>query len=163
MTRTARPVTGRMVLIWTVAFFAVVLGVNFTMLKLAIDSMPGTDVDSAYRASLAFNSEIGAAREQVARAWTVTAHVEREPDGRGLVQAEARDKNGAPLVGLTFTAQLARPTDKRADRTVALGERETGLYRARVENLPAGQWDLVLEASRGDERLFLSRSRVVLQ
>lgn len=162
MITSKRPVTGRTVLIYTVAFFGVVLGANLVMLKFAIDSMPGTEVDSAYKASLGFNTEIGAAREQAARAWTVTAHVERDPDGKGLVQAEARDRNGAPLAGLVFTAQLLRPTDKRADRTVPLGEREAGLYRARVDAVAAGQWDLVLEASRDERRLFLSRSRVVL-
>src|SRR6476661_3604635 len=102
---TIRPITGRTVLIVTVAFFGIVLAVNLTMLKFAIDSMPGTDVDSAYKASLSFNREIGAAREQAERGWTVTAHVERGADGNGLVQVEARDKAGAPVTGLAFTAQ----------------------------------------------------------
>lgn len=158
-----RPITGRTVLVYTVAFFGIVLGVNLTMIKFAVDSMPGTEVDSAYRSSLAFNAEISAAREQAARQWRVTAHIERDADGIGIVQAEARDRTGVPLAGLSFTAQLSRPTDKRADRVVPLGEADAGRYRARVGDVPPGQWDLVLEAARGGERLFLSRSRVVLE
>ena len=42
-----RPLSGRTVLIWLAAFFGVVIGVNVLMAKLAIDTMPGTDVDSA--------------------------------------------------------------------------------------------------------------------
>jgi nitrogen fixation protein FixH len=157
-----RTITGRTVLIAIVAFFGVVLGANLTMLKLAIDSMPGTEVDSAYRASLAFNHEIGAAREQAARGWQVTAHVERDGAGAGRVQVEARDRSGAPLTGLAFTARLSHPADKRADRTVALAETSGGTYRARFDELAAGQWDLVLEGGRDGAR-FVSRNRVVLE
>jgi nitrogen fixation protein FixH len=158
-----RPITGRTVLVCTLAFFGVVLGVNLTMLKFAIDTMPGTEVDSAYRASLAFNSEIGAAREQASRGWQVTAQVHRDASGVGTVRVEARDRAGAPLSGLSFTAQLSRPTDKRADQALALSERAGGVYAARIDALAPGQWDLVLAAGRDGAREFLSRSRVVLQ
>ncbi len=48
-----RPITGRFVLIAVVCFFAVVIGVNTVMMRFAIATLPGTDVDSAYSASLA--------------------------------------------------------------------------------------------------------------
>ena len=35
-----------------VAFFGVVIGVNLVMMRLAIKTLPGTEVDSAYSASL---------------------------------------------------------------------------------------------------------------
>ena len=57
--RTPRPLTGKMVLFYLVAFFATVIGVNMMMMKLAIDTLPGTEVDSAYRASLAEAMEAG--------------------------------------------------------------------------------------------------------
>lgn len=66
---TVRPLTGRTVLICLIAFFGVVIGANLTLAKFAIDTLPGTEVDSAYSASLAYEREIGAAREQAARAW----------------------------------------------------------------------------------------------
>jgi hypothetical protein len=43
-----------------------------------------------------------------------------------------------------------------------LSEREAGVYRGETEDVAAGQWDLVIEADRGSERLFLSRNRVLL-
>src|SRR5262245_37783632 len=105
----ARPLTGRTVLICLVAFFGVVVGVNMIMMKLAIDSLPGTEVDSAYRASLAFNAQIAAARDQDARKWRVAAHVERSPEGRASVQVDARDGTGAAGSGVVFSGRLARP------------------------------------------------------
>ena len=42
-----RPLTGRMVLFSLLTFFGVVIGVNVIMMRLAIQTLPGTDVDSA--------------------------------------------------------------------------------------------------------------------
>jgi nitrogen fixation protein FixH len=158
-----KPLTGRTVLACLLAFFGIVIGANVIMLKLAIDTMPGTDVDSAYQASLAYNGEIDAAAAQSARGWSVVGHVERDGDGRAAVKVEARDSGNAPLTGLAFSARLSRPADKRADRLTALLERESGIYLGKVTDLAAGQWDLVIEAARGTERLFLSRNRLILK
>jgi nitrogen fixation protein FixH len=155
--------TGRRVLIYLLAFFAVVVGVNGVMIKFAIDTLPGTEVDSAYRASLGFNAEISAARAQAQRGWRVDAHVERGADQRAVVRIEARDAQNVPVSGVAFLARLARPTDKRSDRPVTLVEREAGIYRGEASEVPPGQWDLVIEADRGSERVFFSRNRVVLQ
>jgi nitrogen fixation protein FixH len=79
------------------------------------------------------------------------------------VQVDARDANGAPLTGFAFTARLSRRPDARADRILVLSELSNGIYRGAVDDVPAGQWDLVIQAERSGERLFLSRNRVVLK
>ena len=157
-----RRLTGRKVLAMLIAFFGIVIGVNVTMAKLAIKTLPGTDVDSAYTASLGYEKEILAARAQAARHWKVDAHVERSADGAALLQAEARDRDGRPVTGLKFLGRLERPTDKRADQAVDLAEVGIGVYRGRTEAIASGQWDLVLEGDGKDGRLFLSRNRVLL-
>jgi nitrogen fixation protein FixH len=159
----ARVLTGRAVLIWLVVFFGVVFGVNGLMMKLALDTMSGTEVDSAYRAGITFNAEVQAAQRQAERGWQVTGQVARTAQAGVSVRVEARDKAGAPVSGVAFYGWLDRPTDKRADRRVALTERQPGRYQGEVADIAAGQWDLVLEASRGDERLFLSKTRVWLK
>jgi nitrogen fixation protein FixH len=158
-----RVLTGRAVLMWLLAFFAVVFAVNGVMMKFAIDTMSGTEVDSAYRASITFNSEAQAARRQDERAWRVSGNAARNADGDAVVRVEARDKAGVPLTGLAFSAALERPTDKRADRRIVLGELHTGLYGGKAADVAAGQWDLVLEVERGGERLFISKTRVFLK
>jgi nitrogen fixation protein FixH len=158
-----KPLTGRTVLLWLAAFFAVVIGVNIVMIKLAVDTLSGTEVDSAYKASLAYNAEIRAARDQAGRGWSVAAAVARDPTGAAAIKVDARGADNVPLTGLIFSARLSRPTDKRADRPVTLSEREAGIYRGQAGDVAPGQWDLVLEADRGAERLFLSRNRVVLE
>ena len=150
-------------LILLLAFFGVVFGANMIMMKFAIDTLPGTEVDSAYRASLAFKSQIAAAHEQERRGWRVDAHIERASDGVATVAIEARDRAGAPLSGIGFIARLARPTDKRADRTIVLAQLGFGAFRGAASGIEPGQWDLVIEAEGATgSRLFLSTSRVVL-
>jgi nitrogen fixation protein FixH len=156
------PLTGRKVLFMLVAFFGVVIGVNVIMMKLAIQTLPGTEVDSAYSASLAYESEILAAHDQNARNWKVDAHVGRDSGGGATVQVEARDNNGLPVPGLKFQGRLERPADRRADQSVALARVGIGIYRGNVAAVASGQWDLVLEGEAAGRRMFLSRNRVLL-
>jgi nitrogen fixation protein FixH len=159
---TPRPLTGRMVLFCLIAFFGTVIGVNMLMMKLAIDTLPGTEVDSAYRASLAYEKEIAAARDQDKRNWKVDTHVERRADGAATVRLDARDAGGAPLSGVKFSGRLERPTDKRVDRDVELAESAAGSYRGSAIDVLPGQWDLVIEGEVRGARLFMSRNRVIL-
>ena len=157
-----RPLTGRKVLFMLVAFFGIVIGVNMIMMKLAIQTLPGTEVDSAYSASLAYESEIAAAHDQNTRNWSVDARIGRDSAGGATVQVEARDNNGAPMSGLKFQGRFERPTDRRADRSVALAEVGSGIYRGNLAAVAPGQWDLVLEGDASGRRMFLSRNRVLL-
>ncbi|WP_407193320.1 FixH family protein [Bradyrhizobium sp. STM 3566] len=158
----SKPLTGTKVFLMLVAFFGVVIGVNVTMMKLAIATLPGTDVDSPYAAGLTYDREISAAHDQAARKWQVNAHIERRADGGAVIQLEARDAKGQPMTGLKFAGRLERPTDKRADLSVELGEAGTGLYRGNAAAVAPGQWDLVIEGEARGQRVFLSRNRVIL-
>jgi nitrogen fixation protein FixH len=155
-----RPVTGRMVLICLIAFFGVVSLVNAIMIRFAVTSFGGVETASSYQAGLAFGRESAAARAQDELHWRVKAKV-LPAAGATTVEIDARDAAGQPLAGLTASAQLAHPTDRRADQTVRLSEAATGHFRGTAGAL-AGQWDLVIELARDETRLFRSRNRVIL-
>ena len=161
-TAAARPITGRFVLIAVVSFFAVVIGVNVVMMHLAVSTLPGTEVDSAYSASLAYEGEIKAARQQNARGWKIDAHVDRRVDGAATLDLRARDSQGAALAGLNVSGRLERPTDRRADEAFDIAEEIGGQYRGTAHGVLPGQWDLVIEADADGKRMFLSRNRIVL-
>ncbi len=162
MATPARPITGRFVLITIVSFFLVVISVNVVMMRFAITTLPGTEVDSAYSAGLAYQKEILAAHEQNARDWKVDAHVDRKPDGGAVIVLHASDAGGAPLTGLAFSGSLQRPTDRRADQPLQVVERGEGDYRGMAKGVAPGQWDLVIEADADGKRMFRSHNRVVL-
>jgi len=158
----AKPLTGTKVFLMLAAFFGLVIGVNVTMMKLAIATLPGTDVDSPYAAGLTYDREISAAQDQAARKWQVNAHIERSADGAATLQVDARDAKGQPMSGLKFGGRLERPTDKRADLQVELSEAGIGIYRGNAAAVAPGQWDLVIEGEARGQRVFMSRNRVIL-
>jgi nitrogen fixation protein FixH len=100
------------------------------------------------------------AKAQDAQHWQVDAKLTRAADGTTLIDITARDETGAPVSSVNATMQFARPTDRRLDRTVAVHQTGPGHFVGDAD-LAAGQWDLVIELSRQDERLFRSKNRVV--
>ncbi len=46
-TAPGRPITGRFVLICLIVFFGLIIAINVVMMKLAIETLPGTDVDES--------------------------------------------------------------------------------------------------------------------
>jgi nitrogen fixation protein FixH len=156
-----KEITGRMVLICLVSFFAVVAGVNFVLVKAAISTFGGLETESSYRAGLAFGGEIAAAQAQEARHWRVEAKVLPAKDGTTAVDMSVKDAAGQPLAGLDTVVRLAHPTDRRLDHSLAMREDAPGRFHGNTAQA-AGEWDLVIELSRGEERLFRSRNRVTL-
>jgi nitrogen fixation protein FixH len=153
---------GWMVLVFMLAFFGVVIGVNALMAHLALSTFGGVDVDSSYRAGQMFERDVAMAGTQDGRRWRVDGKITAAADGTRSLDIAARDSTGAPLAGLTATAQFTRPTDRRLDHTVAIHEDTPGHFHGDVA-LPAGQWDLIIELSRQGERQFRSVNRVVIR
>jgi nitrogen fixation protein FixH len=156
-----RQLTGRMVLICLVGFFGIVAAVNAVMMFAAVSTLSGLDSDSPYQAGLAFDEEIAASRAQQALHWQVDANVETA-DGETVVEITARDADGTSLSGLTATASLAHPADRRLDRDLAVTQDGPGHFRG-VTRTAVGQWDLVIELARDGTRRFRSKNRIILR
>jgi nitrogen fixation protein FixH len=156
-----RELTGRMVLMWLVGFFAIVGAVNAVMIGAAISTFAGLEHDSPYQAGLAFDQEIAAARLQQALRWQVQAEVARSDRGETLVEISARDAHGAMLSGLGVTASLVHPTDRRLDRELAMTPDGPGQFSG-VTGAAHGQWDVLIDLSRDGARQFRSKNRVIL-
>jgi nitrogen fixation protein FixH len=157
-----RELTGSMVLGLMVAFFAIVFGMNAFMAREAISTVGGVETESSYRAGQTFERDVAMAKAQDAQHWQVNAKVTPAEGGGAVLDIVARDATGAPLTGLLATALFARPTDRRLDRTLAVSESAPGHFRGSAD-IPAGQWDLVIDLSRRGERVFRSKNRVILR
>ena len=158
--RRPRELTGRMVLICLVSFFAVVGGVNAVMIKAAVSTFGGVETENSYQAGLAFTGQIVASRVQDALHWRVDAKVLPNATTT-LIELTVTDDGGLPPNGLQAAGLLVHPTDKRADRALSFEEQGPGKFRGHAE-AGHGQWILEIELSRSGERLFRSRNRVFL-
>jgi len=155
-----RTLSGRTVAMCFVAFFVVVTSVNAFMMTMAIKTMPGVDVKSAYEASQTYNAEITRAHEQDARGWTADVTLGKGPSRDVLVKLTDRD--GSPVQGLSMKARLAHPADRSADLVADAREIAPGVYAANIAQAQGGAWDLVLEGRAADREVYKSRSRVRL-
>lgn len=162
MRRADRELTGRTVFLLLIGFFALIAGVNAVMIRAATSTFGGVEVDSAYKAGLAFMKEVTAAREQDARHWTVDARFGPEISGERELAISVRDRNGVPVSAVEIEAKLVHPADVRHDHAIAMHQSGSGLFKGMTEAEPA-QWDLLIEMTRGSQRLFRSKSRIVLK
>jgi nitrogen fixation protein FixH len=154
--------TGRMVLIGLVGFFAIVVGVNAIMIRAATSTFGGVETANAYQAGLAFNRQQAAALAQDALHWNVSADLTRRADGAAALAVSVRDSTGTPPTALNVDARLLHPADARRDHHITLRELAAGRFEG-AEPVPPGLWDLVIDVSRGGTELFRSKSRIALR
>jgi len=157
-----RELTGRAVLMWLLGFFAVVVGVNAVMIRVASTTFGGVETQSSYKAGLAFKHDIEAAEQQDALHWVVDGAVTRTKSGEVALDIRVRDSVGQVVPGWTATAILSHPIDSRLDQHFSMIR--TGPETARgVAYAEPGYWNVLLDIDRNGVRMFRSRSRVVIR
>ena len=152
-----KPLTGRRRVAAAVGFFGVVIGVNLTMMRLAIQTLPGTEVDSAYSASLAYENEIVAAHAQNLRNWHVDAQIQRSSEGRAMLRVRGAGQRRPADVRLEVSGPLRAPDRPPRRSGGGVGGNRNRYLQRNCGADPSGQWDLVLKADRADQRMFLSQ------
>jgi nitrogen fixation protein FixH len=149
-----RRLTGRHVLIATLAFFGFVVAANLAFVFLALGTFSGTVSDRAYQEGLAYNERLAAAAEQRSRGWTGSLTL--LPEGLSLT---LEDRDGTPVSGLALVARLSRPATRAFDSNVLLTELVPGRYVAPAE-LASGNWLVVIEGSDAAGRSFRTEGRL---
>ena len=143
----ARELTGRHVLIITLAGFGTIIAVNLLMAFMAVGTFPGLEVKSSYVASQSFDRDRAA---QSALHWTVTP----DYDGREMVLT-IRDETGYPAPVKDLQVTIGRPTHMREDQTPEF-RYSNGAFRAPLE-LASGVWNIHLTATAQDGTVFRQR------
>lgn len=141
---TAKPLTGRSVLIATLSFFAVILIANGIFLTLAISTNTGVVANEPYRKGLKYNERIDADQQQKSLEWT--SDISIDENDRKLV-ALLSDREGKAVSGLSARAEVARAATNREDVETALNETAPGRYEAQLPIVNAGSFIVDLEIS----------------
>lgn len=159
---TPRELTGRFVLFVFIGFFGVVFAVNAVMAYFATSTFGGVETASSYKAGLAFRQEQQSAHAQDARGWRVRAAIDRKISDAVVLDAWVEVPNGQTPRELTALARLVHPADARRDHALELTEISNGHYRGTSDAEP-GQWDLIIDVMQENERVFRSKSRIMLK
>ncbi|MGV7033141.1 FixH family protein [Methylobacterium symbioticum] len=154
--------TGGRIFAIVAAFFGTVASADAILVASALRTWSGLEEPSPYQASQRYNAELRSARAQGARGWSLASMALRAGRTDAALTVTLRDGGGAPLDGRSLRARLERPTDKRADRTLALTPSAPGTYTGRLAEVASGQWDLVVEVVEAERPAFRRRHRVVL-
>jgi len=144
-----RKFTGRHMLAIMIAFFAVVVGVNFTMATLAAETFGGTVVDNSYVAGQHFNTWLAAGRAQERLGWRTALELDRDR----RVTVALRDAAG-PLAGAELDAVARHPLGRAPDIALRFRADPSGSYVSR-QPLPAGRWLVHLHVRSGASELRL--------
>jgi len=140
-------ITGRKVLIFTVAAFGVVVAVNLTMAVLAVRTFPGLEVANSYVASQTFDDRRAA---QEALGWSLDAAYQ---GGTLTITVTAKD-GGRPAVA-DLQALVGWATSTEDDVTPDFTQ-AGGTFTAPVE-LEPGNWDIRVKARAADGTEFRQR------
>ena len=140
-----RRFNGRHMTAILLAFFGVVVGVNFVMATFATRTFGGVVVENSYVASQKYNGWLEAARAQERLGWKARA-------GLG---ADRRVAVEVSLPGAIVTGYAEHPLGREADVPLEF----TGAERFRSQNpLPAGRWTVHVLVRRGAEQVRLSET-----
>lgn len=158
----ARPrgIRGRHVLGSMLAFFAVIVVADATMIYKAVTTFGGVENPNAYRQGVAYNQRIARDAEQSLIGWRDDIDVIGAPQ---RLRVSLRDRSGAAVTGKKLLARIGRPATSRFDTTLDLVEAAAGQYEAPIAAAHEGAWIVdisVLRAGGPDEPFYQARRRV---
>lgn len=126
-----------------VAFFAVVMTVNFTMARFAMSTFGGKVVENSYVASQHYNEWLARAEEQDRLGWEKRVTL----DAARHVLLTVR-KNDELLTRAQVTATLSHPLGRAVPRSVRFEAEADGTWRS-LDAIPAGRWRVDLSVRHG--------------
>jgi nitrogen fixation protein FixH len=128
-----RQFTGRQMLALMLAFFAVVIAANLTMVYFASHSWTGLVVKNSYVASQEFNEKTSV-RELAAGG--VRSHMSY---ANGVLRLILTDPDQRPVHANAVHLRIGRASHEAEDRHVAFASESEGVFVAR-EQLGPGKW-----------------------
>ena len=149
--------TGWHMLACMLAFFGVIIVVNFGMAMLASSTWTGLVVKNSYVASQKFNGELAAAKLQKSHGWKSGLAYKN-----GILTLRLEDRLGKPLNLQQPRLSIGRPAFEQQDRALDLAVRGNGLHAAAIDLAP-GDWFVRIdgqlngETYRRDARLHVGQ------
>ena len=140
---TPRAFTGRHMTAILIAFFAVVMAVNFTMARFALSTFGGKVVENSYVASQHYNEWLKRAAAQDRLAWNESVGL----DATRHVVLTIR-KGDRPLTGLAVSAIVTHPVGGTDPAALPFEAAADGVLRS-TRPLAAGRWQLDLIVRQG--------------
>jgi nitrogen fixation protein FixH len=148
--------TGRHMLAVMVAFFGIIIAVNFTMAYFATSTWSGLVVENTYVASQQFNGKTEAIRQMLATGINGELSVKR--DG---IRYRLTLPGNTPVVADSVVAHFKRPVGEHQDFEQVLTPAGEGVYVASRKVL-AGSWIVEMKAQKDGKLIMHEAHRIAV-
>lgn len=143
--------TGKKVLVYFLAFFALFMSVNIIFMITAERTHTGVVTEEAYQKGLEYNKVIEEANKQDALGWTHRLVVRLDLEDKRRVTLRLKDAKKHKLTGAGVLVRFYRPVGKEGlTLDVTLQEKNPGTYVALVTFPERGKWDAYIGVRKGD-------------
>ena len=166
-TREPKKITGKMVLMWMVAFFGVIIAVNSTLMFFAINTWPGLTTEDPYKKGVNYNQTLDAAARQSALGWLSTVEIgageigaDTEADKSVTIRMTGQDN--APLSGLIVTVTVERAVGTRNTQIISMSETAPGIYSGIFKAPKQGRWIAEITAAGPNNASYRMKHQVMI-
>jgi nitrogen fixation protein FixH len=139
--------TGWHMLMLMIGFFAIVIGVNFYMARMALSSFGGTVVDNSYVASQKFNTWLDTAKRQEQAGWSLKLSLDQDRYIRAALY-----KHGVAARVTKITGTATHPLGRTPAQPLMFAISGTHDQRS-LAALPDGRWSVAVVLESGSETL----------
>jgi len=153
----SRPLTGRDVLMWVVAFFALIIAVNVYFIYAAASTFRGEDEQKPYLQGVEYNETLARRATQDELAWRARIGAKRLPTGNVRIDVMLTGPDGRPIANLPLSGELRHPVDETRDRKLRLVAAMPGDYEGELRGVSTGAWDVVVSTPQNSTPFVASR------
>ncbi len=140
-------------------FLVVFLTANFIFIYLAIKQPPNLVVDNFYERGKDYAMKEAAIDQEKELGWNglIMSPPESRVNQSQPYEVLIQGKNSVGLDLDSVTLFAYRPSDMNADFSLPMNKMSAGRYSVDIAfNLP-GNWDLIVEAKRGEDEFLITR------
>lgn len=142
-----------------ITFLVVFLSANAVFIYLAFQSPPNLVVKDFYERGEAYEQTQKRIEQEKSLGWSgmIMAPTVTRVNQTQTYEVLLQGKNSVGLDLDLVTLHAYRPSDARADFSIDMTKKQTGVYQADLSfNLP-GIWDLIVEAKLGEDEFLITK------
>lgn len=146
----------KMILVYFIAFFGVVIAVNAVFITLAISTHSGVVTENAYQKGIDFNQALAQAKSQ-------PEMIDNFSFENGTLAWQLNSQHQKPLENAQVTARLFRPVQSGHDFDIKLEHKGNGLYEAAPDFPMMGLWQVQLKATWNTHETYQKTTSITVK
>jgi nitrogen fixation protein FixH len=142
-----RALTGRDVLLSLIAIFGLIFAVNTAFIVISVRTYRGEDEQKPYLQGVEYNHTLAERAKQSDLGWKASIGASRLANGKARIAVSLIQSNGTTEMHAVLSGELRHPADEHRDRQLTLHEMGAGEYRADIDGVTRGAWDVIVRGT----------------